>query len=293
MAITYPGVATKSGDNNTYVACVQERLNQLNYDLGNTGVDGLYGSYTESAIQKFQNSCGLSVSGIVDEKTWNALFSVVTANSVEEMVDFTGFGRNSTLIASMSRNVQTVEPVIEKEYNSLQINSYVQHLATQESMPFPVNPTELTEQVSSSWSTTSIPGRSSQFYHYSETPNRQISFSFKLHVDLGEIIVLSQNGSSKSGIDIEDFTYFMQSLCYPVYTGSGVKPPVCKLVIEDVINTRVIFQSVSITKSGPMRKYVGGTHNGKTNYVMYDCNFSIIELPTRLLNANTVKRGWK
>ena len=115
----------------------------------------------------------------------------------------------------------------------------------------------------------------------------------KLHVDLGEIMILSGGGYSKSGIDIEDFINFMQSLCYPIYNCSGIKPPVCRLVIEDVINARVIFNSVSITKSGPMRKYLSGERAGQTSYVMYDCSFSVMELPERTLNARIVKNGWK
>ena len=157
-------------------------------------------------------------------------------------------------------------------------------------MPLPVNPTELTEQVNANWANTNIPGRSADYLHYASTGNRSISFSLKLHVDLGEIIQVNNNGSTyRSGVDIESFVNFMQALCYPNYSGSGILPPVCKLVIEDVIDARVVFNSVGITKSGPMRKYTGGTRAGNKTYTLYDCNFSIVEMPTKVLTADNIR----
>lgn len=286
------------GSSGLDVTYIQERLNELNFDLGPTGVDSLFGKNTKWAVEKFQKSVHIPVTGVVDKNTWDKLFGTNIIRFNEYMtptnyINMTPFGRNCTYIDSIKEDIRTIQTNGEKLYENININSYVQHLALGETMPLPVNPTELTEQVGAEWSPTAIPGRSSAFYHYTGTSNRVINYCMKLHVDLGEIMILSGGGYSKSGIDIEDFINFMQSLCYPIYNCSGIKPPVCRLVIEDVINARVIFNSVSITKSGPMRKYLSGERAGQTSYVMYDCSFSVMELPERTLNARIVKNGWK
>ena len=286
------------GSSGLDVTYIQERLNELNFDLGHTGVDSLFGKNTKWAVEKFQKSVHIPVTGVVDKNTWDKLFGTNIIRFNEYMtptnyINMTPFGRNCTYIDSIKEDIRTIQTNGEKLYENINITSYVQHLALGETMPLPVNPTELTEQVGAEWSPTAIPGRSSAFYHYTGTSNRVINYSMKLHVDLGEIMILSGGGYSKSGIDIEDFINFMQSLCYPIYNCSGIKPPVCRLVIEDVINARVIFTSVSITKSGPMRKYLSGERAGQTSYVMYDCSFSVMELPERTLNARIVKNGWK
>ena len=286
------------GSSGLDVTYIQERLNELNFDLGPTGVDSLFGKNTKWAVEKFQKSVHIPVTGVVDKNTWDKLFGTNIIRFNEYMtptnyINMTPFGRNCTYIDSIKEDIRTIQTNGEKLYENININSYVQHLALGETMPLPVNPTELTEQVGAEWSPTAIPGRSSAFYHYTGTSNRVINYSMKLHVDLGEIMILSGDKYTKSGIDIEDFINFMQSLCYPIYNCSGIKPPVCRLVIEDVINARVVFNSVSITKSGPMRKYLSGERAGQTSYVMYDCSFSVMELPERTLNARIVKNGWK
>ena len=51
------------------VTDLQRRLRLLDYDLGVTGVDGIYGSRTVDAVMKFQQDRGLRASGIVDQET--------------------------------------------------------------------------------------------------------------------------------------------------------------------------------------------------------------------------------
>lgn len=51
----------------------QRILKQLGYDLGSYGVDGKYGTSTETAVKKFQDEHGLVVDGKVGVKTWAML----------------------------------------------------------------------------------------------------------------------------------------------------------------------------------------------------------------------------
>lgn len=55
------------------VVYLQRILVKLNYNLGNTGADGKYGSMTEKAVKKFQEEHGLVADGIVGVKTWAML----------------------------------------------------------------------------------------------------------------------------------------------------------------------------------------------------------------------------
>lgn len=278
------------------VTIIQARLMELNYNLGNTGIDGIFGKYTESAIKQFQRSKGMAVNGIVDKDTWDILFSNTEGTysgknyrNISSVISTTPFGSNITYLQSTTEDIQAVEKTLSTYSNLLEINSYITHLGSGVTMQLPVNPTEISEQISSDWASTQIPGRSSTLMHYNTTSNKSISFSMKLHSDMNEIVLLSQGGSNiRTGIDIEDFVAFLQSLCYPNYSGSGISPPVCKLVIEDVINTRVIVTAVNVTKSGPLRKYVGGKRSGKKSFVLYDVSLSITELPEKVLNANNV-----
>ncbi len=52
---------------------VQRRLHALGYDLGPTGIDGVFLGMTHDAIVAFQRENELSEDGIVGEETWSAL----------------------------------------------------------------------------------------------------------------------------------------------------------------------------------------------------------------------------
>lgn len=52
------------GANGEEVKKLQARLKELGYDLGDAGVDGIFGPKTEAALKKFQEEYGLAVDGI-------------------------------------------------------------------------------------------------------------------------------------------------------------------------------------------------------------------------------------
>ena len=55
------------------VRYVQETLQKLGYDIGASGVDGIYGKKTEAAVKDFQKAHGLVVDGICGPMTYQAL----------------------------------------------------------------------------------------------------------------------------------------------------------------------------------------------------------------------------
>lgn len=61
------------GDRGPAVEDVQKRLLVLGFDLGPTGVDGVFWGATLAAVRSFQEQHGLSEDGIVGDETWAAL----------------------------------------------------------------------------------------------------------------------------------------------------------------------------------------------------------------------------
>ncbi|MET7733400.1 protein kinase [Streptomyces sp. NPDC005402] len=64
---------TRLGDSGKRVQQVQCLLTERGYSVGSTGVDGEFGSGTESAVRAFQNERGLNADGVVAHDTWVAL----------------------------------------------------------------------------------------------------------------------------------------------------------------------------------------------------------------------------
>ena len=52
---------------------LQTRLLSLGLDLGNRGIDGVFGSTTEVAVKAFQQTMGILADGVVGEITWNEI----------------------------------------------------------------------------------------------------------------------------------------------------------------------------------------------------------------------------
>lgn len=63
----------RQGDRGPAVEDVQRRLLALGYDLGPTGVDGVFLGATLSAVSSFQATQGLAEDGAVGPATWSAL----------------------------------------------------------------------------------------------------------------------------------------------------------------------------------------------------------------------------
>ena len=108
----------KKGNSGEDVKKIQEALKGLGYDLGKWDVDGVLGSKTEEAIKKFQELNGLEVTGIVDEKTIEALEkasgkAVELKGSVGELIDgITELGGRELVIESLKNVFEGLKTVI-------------------------------------------------------------------------------------------------------------------------------------------------------------------------------------
>ncbi len=63
----------RPGDRGPAVEDIQRRLLVLGYDLGRTGIDGVFLGRTREAVEAFQREHGLAESGIVGDQTWSAM----------------------------------------------------------------------------------------------------------------------------------------------------------------------------------------------------------------------------
>lgn len=75
----------KMGDTGEDVTKIQEALKGLGYDLGEAGVDSIFGSATQEAIKAFQEAQGIEITGIIDEETLKALEEA--SGSTEKLVE--------------------------------------------------------------------------------------------------------------------------------------------------------------------------------------------------------------
>ena len=66
-AVVMPAGAYNIGDRGVQVMKIQKQLVKYGYPIG---TDGIYGSETARAVQRFQADKGLDIDGIVDSKTY-------------------------------------------------------------------------------------------------------------------------------------------------------------------------------------------------------------------------------
>ena len=82
MATTYPTI--RQGSTGASVSFLQKNLITLGYGstLAPYGADGIFGAKTNQAVRDFQTKHALGVDGVVGEKTWNKIISLVPSSDV-------------------------------------------------------------------------------------------------------------------------------------------------------------------------------------------------------------------
>lgn len=76
------------GSQGNSVKAIQYALQQMGYNIGSTGIDGIFGQYTYNAVRSFQSNSGISSDGIVGVNT-RAKFKA-KGYSLGGLVDYTG-----------------------------------------------------------------------------------------------------------------------------------------------------------------------------------------------------------
>lgn len=68
----------RRGSISNYVCIAQDDLNTLGFKTN--GLDGIFGTTTESAVRSYQSSRGLVVDGIIGCNTWRSLQEAVVGS---------------------------------------------------------------------------------------------------------------------------------------------------------------------------------------------------------------------
>ncbi len=63
----------RKGSSGKPVKALQILLDYFGYNIGKCGIDGDFGSDTNSAVRKFQKDSGIEIDGIVGKDTWSNL----------------------------------------------------------------------------------------------------------------------------------------------------------------------------------------------------------------------------
>ena len=73
LQIMFEPKEVELGDSGKQVLILQFILDMLDYDLGPDGIDGVYGSSTQAAVEAFQIANNLKLDGVCGVETWNSL----------------------------------------------------------------------------------------------------------------------------------------------------------------------------------------------------------------------------
>lgn len=98
---------------------VQKALQKQGLDIGQTGVDGILGPATQSAIKAFQELKGIEPTGIVDESTLNALKEATSetknlTGNIDKLIDgIDKLGGREKLIESFKNIFKTLGDVVK------------------------------------------------------------------------------------------------------------------------------------------------------------------------------------
>ncbi|HZH75347.1 MAG TPA: peptidoglycan-binding protein [Archangium sp.] len=95
------GPTLKQGQSGAPVSALQNRLNQLGFNVG--AADGQFGPKTDAAVKAFQKANGLVADGVVGPRTWNKLG--ITVSGTPSTPPSTGGVRGSTALANNARAV--------------------------------------------------------------------------------------------------------------------------------------------------------------------------------------------
>lgn len=112
----------KRGMKNDDVKLMQEALSEMGYDIGASGVDGIFGRGTENALKEFQKANGLEPTGILDPDTLAAMNKEMTigVENIDELSEtskgliqnITDLGGRELLIESLMHVFDGLKAII-------------------------------------------------------------------------------------------------------------------------------------------------------------------------------------
>ena len=99
----------RRGSRGEYVTLAQTQLIQKGYDCGTHGADGQFGTATEQAVRSFQHDHGLTVDGVIGQKTWTALDTAEPAIKYTVTIPHLSKSQADALISQYPGTIKTEE----------------------------------------------------------------------------------------------------------------------------------------------------------------------------------------
>lgn len=315
--MNYPGPikfnTSTNSSKSTEITEIQEQLKTLNCFGEYEDKPGFYGRYTYNAVIKFQSRYNLTPTGNIDKATWDKLFSGNLVDKLTLKEENAIKKKNIRMRRTSPEYLYQIRPytfngkigkhksmLSNKEFSGISYNSidaetwgadskfrsYIINAATNTWIPLPVIPESVSKSVSANWNDTTIIGRSASYRSYNGTSNRTVNFNLKFHMDLLEELTYDT-----TKLDLTRITDYLESLCYPEYSNSAIKPPVCILKLADVIKIRGTCDSVTVSYQLPIKTMVKGKYKGKLTYSQCDVSLQFTEVPVVAPTASGIASG--
>lgn len=143
-------------------------------------------------------------------------------------------------------------------------------------LTLPCYPEELSEQLTPTWSSQNIVGRTGTLVAYTGTEDETFSFSMDLH---REMEIKSLNSNPVPELSIDYLIKALKAACYPDYgNGNTLKAPVAMFQFGATIYCGRIT-SLGITKKGPIIN---------DHHALYSVSVSMASVSTQIVDRNDV-----
>lgn len=251
---------------------IQTMLKNLGYNPGPKGADGIYSTYTVTAVKKFQKANGLNDDGIVGQKTLKKINTLTkTLNSRKDPSKptktiapkiLTGMDK---YIKDAGGNSENLITIVNTTFNPPQAINF-----------YGLAPDDFSENHTAEWDPAVIRSRSSPLAAYSGGGARTVSLAIDIHEDYMKAYF---NGGNSN--EITQFVGQLKALTYPRYQGGTVIPPKVFIKIGQFFRMKAYCTSVDITWKKPIRnnKYIAATISMSFTEILSTC-FSADEVAT-------------
>lgn len=118
----------RNGSTGDDVKKLQQALVDAGYDVGKSGVDGIYGNATAAAVKQYQKDNGLAVDGIAGQYTLGSLYgaTTTTGNNTQNTTNTTNTGTNNAPATGTGNAADTTTETPAFTYDSFTYDPYAQ-----------------------------------------------------------------------------------------------------------------------------------------------------------------------
>lgn len=137
-------------------------------------------------------------------------------------------------------------------------------------------PEEISDNIAATWTSTTIPGRSSPIAAYSSTEAQKVNFSFTLHREM-ELVYYGTGESKNKANGADTVIRLLRMACYPKYSGTaGLYPPITTVIFGN-FRAQGYVESVSYQWKKPLVN---------RNYQVCEISVSMVGIPKEVVGCS-------